>query len=204
MIGIIDIGISNIKNICRFFHKINQDYLIIGSKKDFDKINLLVLPGVGSFGAGMNKLNEVDYSNDIISHVKKGKMLLGVCLGMQLMMDSSDESKEINGLGLIKKNIKRIKYNKNQKKIHVGWNEVKFICQNNNIFYSLDNKTFYFTHSYHLNNLDSNITATTSFNNNQIVSFFAKDNIIGCQFHLELSGRNGYELMKKILEYEKK
>lgn len=204
MIGIIDIGISNIKNICRFFENVNEDYIIINSKNDFDKINLLVLPGVGSFGSAMNKLHDMDYSNKIISHVKKGKMLLGVCLGMQLMMESSEESAGINGLGLIKNAIKKLKFNNTQKKIHVGWNEIKFINKNENLFYSLNDKAFYFTHSYYLSYSESDIFAKTLFNNNEIISFFLEDNIVGCQFHLELSGRNGYELIKRILEYEKK
>ena len=204
MIGIIDIGISNIKNICRFFENLNKDYIIINSKKDFDKIDILVLPGVGSFGSGMSKLHNMDYSNKIISHVEKGKMLLGVCLGMQLMMETSDESQGMNGLGLIKNSIKKIEFNKLQKKIHVGWNEIKFSNKSENIFYSLHDKAFYFTHSYYLDHIKSDIFATTSFNNSEIISFFLKDNIVGCQFHLELSGKNGYELIKRILEYEKK
>lgn len=203
MIGIINIGISNINNICKFFENLKKDYIIINSKKDFDKINLLVLPGVGTFGMGMSKLHSMDYSHNIISHVKKGKMLLGICLGMQLFMESSEESQGINGLGLIKDTIKKIEFNKFQKKIHVGWNEIKFTSKKKNIFHSFNGKAFYFTHSYYLSHSASNIFATTSFNNSEIISFFFDDNIVGCQFHLELSGRNGYELINKIFEYEK-
>ncbi len=203
MIGIVDLGISNIRNICRFFDNINKDYLIIQNVKDFNKVNILVLPGVGSFGSGINQLNKKNYISEIINFHKSGKLLIGVCLGMQLMMQKSDENYGIAGLCLLNHSIKKINYTDCQKKIHVGWNELKTAGDHNNLFKRFDNKSFYFTHSFFLDSIDSKCFGKTKFNDDELISFFIKDNIVGCQFHLELSGKNGFNLMNKILEYEK-
>ena len=93
MIGIIDLGISNIRNICRFFDQIKKDYIVIRNISDFNRINILILPGVGSFGSGIKELKKKDFFNNIVNHCKNGKLLIGVCLGMQLMMKESDENK---------------------------------------------------------------------------------------------------------------
>lgn len=205
MIGIIDLGISNIRNICRFFDQIKKNYIVIQNIRDFNRINILILPGVGSFGSGIEKLKKKDFFNNVINHCKNGKLLIGVCLGMQLMMKDSDESEGILGLELFNNSIKKLNFNLTQKKIHVGWNKIQLMNNNNdNFFNKFNDKDFYFTHSFFLNSIDANCFAKTRFNDEDLISFFVKENIVGCQFHLELSGRNGFDLMKQILRYEKK
>ena len=202
MIGIIDLGISNIVNVCKLLDRLKERFKLINDPIFIKDCEIIIIPGVGSFDEGMKRLYNLDLVNELKKHCNNGKMLIGICLGLQLMMKHSEESDGILGLNLFDQKIKKFFVNKNEKKIHVGWNEI-FFEKSDELFFNFNNKNFYFTHSFYLDKFDAKILASTKFNDNSIKSFFIKNNLVGCQFHLELSGKNGFNLMKKILEYKR-
>lgn len=202
MIGIIDLKVSNIHNVCRFFNQLELKYKVINLKKDFKDISILFIPGVGSFGTGINFLKKNEIVECILEHKKQNKLIIGVCLGMQLFMRKSEEDSNFEGLSFFNYGIQKV-VGGSLKKIHVGWSSIKFA--KNNFFSDFDNSKFYFTHSYCLRekNINFDISALTEFDKLNFTSFFVHENIIGCQFHLELSALNGKNLMSKIIQYQK-
>ncbi|WP_418180395.1 imidazole glycerol phosphate synthase subunit HisH [Aliarcobacter lanthieri] len=201
MIGIIDYGAGNIGSILNMFKKVGHKSFIIKSLEDFDKATKLVLPGVGSFDYGMNNLEKLGLIEKLHKEVNINKKpILGICLGMHLMTNSSEEGSK-NGLGFINAITKKfLPLEKSQKIPHMGWNNIN-IMKNNNLTNNLfEQNKFYFVHSYYVECLDKNdILFETRYINN-FVSAFAKDNIYGVQFHPEKSHKYGMQLFKNFGE----
>ena len=150
MVTIIDTGICNITSILTALNKIDIEYKVSKSKKVVSSSNALILPGVGSFPKAMSLLKENDLTHPIILHAKKNKPILGICLGMQLMSDTSFEFGETKGLGIIKGIVKKIPKNKNIKVPNIGWCDV-FLKKENELLKNQNKEslTFYFVHSYY-------------------------------------------------------
>jgi len=190
-IGIIHYGCGNIYNVAKSLYKIGlKDVTIVknGSLKHFD---VLILPGVGSFKNAMLHIKKNDYIEQITDHIKSGKKLLGICLGMQLLMQSSEELQETKGLSILKGNVLNLKnFIKNKPLPHVGLNNI-----------SLDNKKFsqlYFDHSYVviLKNVNNNFNiGHTLYDGHKFLSYLKIDNITAVQFHPELSGKKGLKFL---------
>lgn len=201
MIGIIDYGAGNIGSILNMFKKVGYKAFIIKSLEDFDKATKLILPGVGSFDYGMNNLEKLGLIEKLKYEVNINKKpILGICLGMQLMTNFSEEGTK-NGLGFINATTKKfLPLEKNQKVPHMGWNYVD-IKKNTLLSKTLFEKNkFYFVHSYYVECLDENdIFFQTTYINN-FVSGFTKDNIYGVQFHPEKSHKYGMQLFKNFGE----
>jgi glutamine amidotransferase len=190
-IGIIHYGCGNIYNVAKSLYKTGlKDVTIVknGSLKDFD---VLILPGVGSFKNAMQHIKKNNYIEEIIDHIKSGKKILGICLGMQLLMQSSEELQETKGLSILKGNVLNLKnYIKNKPLPHVGLNSILL----NNVKFS----QLYFDHSYAviLKNINENFTiGHTSYDGYKFVSYLKKDNITAVQFHPELSGEKGLKFL---------
>lgn len=202
IIGILDYGVSNIKSISRAISTIGYDYKIIKSKKDFNKIDILILPGVGTFSSAMEKIHSNDFYHSIINHAKN-KKVIGICLGMQLLAEESDEIKLTSGLNLIPGKIRKIEnfYNKEFRKIpNIGWR--KIFLNNNEIKFAknFNSSEFYFVHSYRFECDDKYILFNTNYHNEQIPAIVIRQNIIGLQFHPEKSRENGLLLLRYILD----
>lgn len=201
-IGILDYGVSNIKSISRAISTTGYDYKIINSKKDFNKIDILILPGVGTFSSAMEKIHSKDFYHSIIEHAKT-KKIIGICLGMQLLAEKSDEIKLTSGLNLIPGKIRKIEnfYNKKFRKIpNIGWR--KIFLNNNKIEFAknFDSNEFYFVHSYRFECDDKYILFNTNYHNEQIPAIVKKQNIIGLQFHPEKSRESGLSLLRYTLD----
>ena len=203
---IIDYGLGNLLSLKRAIEAVGYDSKISDSKKEIENAKISILPGVGSFQNGIENIEKKRLRENIINTVKKGNKLLGICLGMQLFFNSSEESrKKIKGLGLIdgkiidlKKNLK----NNDAKVPHIGWASFEKLTFNKKFFLKLNKKDdMYFIHSYYANPKNNNqILATTKFFNISIPSIVKKNNITGFQFHPEKSGPKGLKLLKSYFD----
>lgn len=205
MIGVLDYGAGNLKNVARVLEHFGYRYLVITKENHFNRIDKLIIPGVGAFAVAMQKLGELALIEPIEAFAKTGKLILGICLGMQLLFEQSDEFGDTKGLGLLSGSVRPIP-NKGstgqQHKIpHIGWNELI-----PNIFSEYSDlikpkNSVYFVHSYMAQPERQNeIVAYCDYNGIQIPAMVSNNNILGCQFHPEKSGQSGLSLFKEILE----
>ena len=202
-IGIINYGSGNLGSVYNIIKRIGGIPIVINNIKELKNIdiNKLMLPCVGSFDHAMSLLKSGDWVDELNKFIKKpGNNLLGICLGMQLMFDGSDEGR-LPGLGWIKGKVKKFTFNGNKIKVpHMGWNIIH--PRNNNKLFDLNNdeKRFYFVHSYYANCVDKNDVAATCNYGFDFTCAIEKNNIMGVQFHPEKSHRFGMALMKKFTE----
>jgi glutamine amidotransferase len=201
MIVIIDYGMGNLRSVQKAFERIRVPVKI---SSDYDEIlesNKLVLPGVGHFAKGISNLKEsglFDVLNEVV--LEKKKQVLGICLGMQLMTEFSEEG-NCEGFGWIKAETKKFAFQGNGLKIpHMGWNNL-LIKNAASIFKDINSDNFfYFVHSYYVTcDNENNVLAETNYGN-KFVSSLHKDNIYGCQFHPEKSHDVGLKVLKHFAE----
>lgn len=199
MITIIDYGMGNLGSIANMIKKVGDRSQISSDIEVILNSDKLILPGVGSFDKGMINLKESGLFDAINKKVLVDKIpILGICLGMQLMTNSSEEGKE-KGLSWV--DAETIKFAKSNLKVpHMGWNTISHE-KNSQLFDDYDlEKRFYFVHSYYVrSNSENDILTTTSYGT-EFVSSFEKDNIIGVQFHPEKSHKFGMSLMKNFID----
>jgi len=200
-ITIVDYGMGNIKSIIGALKYLEVDEIVVSnSLLEIASADKLILPGVGSFSMAMNnikKLNIDTYLRDSVLVDKKP--ILGICLGMQLMGDSSTEDSYSHGLGFIKGSVS--KFSESSLKIpHMGFNQVK-INNNSKLFKGINNLSdFYFVHSFRMTS-DTNINQSTCTYNGEFIASYEQDNIAGVQFHPELSQTNGLKLLSNFITY---
>ncbi|MDI3478616.1 MAG: imidazole glycerol-phosphate synthase subunit HisH [Thermoanaerobacterium sp.] len=198
LIGIIDYGMGNLRSVEKAFQYIGCEAKIIDEVKMIRDADALVLPGVGAFPDAMELLNEKGFTSAIREEAEKGKIILGICLGMQLLFDKGYEVKEVDGLHLLKGEIKEIKTD--LKIPHIGWNSLVIKKDNHLLNGIKDGDNVYFVHSYYLTNGDEeDICATTEYGI-EIPAVVCKDNIFSCQFHPEKSGDVGLQILKNFAE----
>jgi glutamine amidotransferase len=194
MIGVINYEINNLKSITNFLQEQNLDFLVVDNPKMLNNCDRLVLPGVGSFGRGMQSLDRQGLSSEIVAFANSGKPVLGICLGMQLLFETSEEFGQSSGLGLIKGRVVSIA-TPGFPKVHMGWNNISTTKKSKLIKTENLLLDVYFAHSFHCNPTDrSDISAISEFGID-ITAAVEKDNIFGVQFHPEKSQVFG----KKIL-----
>ncbi len=206
MIAIIDYGVGNLFSLKSSFAEIGYDAIVTNSKETIENCSKIILPGVGAFEDAIKKLKSSSMDKVVLDEVKKGKPLLGICLGMQLLFDKSYEYGEFDGLGLIEGEIRPIGdvIPKDYKIPHIGWNSLKFTGNKNEIFkYLTDGDYVYFVHSFYGANCDESVIATTDYGA-PLTAAVNKDNIYGCQFHPEKSGDVGLKILKAFCEIEVK
>ena len=200
--GIIDISTNNILSIKRALEFIGFETNIISEDQSIEKFNLIVLPGVGAFHEAMKTLNDKNLIKTIDKSLNKNKNFLGICLGMQLLFQESNEFIKTKGIGFFKGKVENFNDFKVHKKTFIGWNKVdfkkKFFDDKNN-FDLLQNNAFYFVHSYFIDTKNQNIENAISHNGNlKFTSIAKKSNVIAFQFHPEKSGISGINLLKSV------
>ncbi len=201
MIAIIDYGVGNLFSLKSSFSKIGAEVTVTSDPCVLKSADKLLLPGVGAFGDAIEKLKESGLSQIVTEEAKKGKPILGICLGMQLLFEKSYEHGEYEGLGLLKGEIVPMeKVIPSDLKIpHIGWNSLKF-TKNSKLFSKIKDGDFvYFVHSFYAKNCDDSLIATTEYGEN-LTAAVEKDNIFGCQFHPEKSGDVGLSILKAFCE----
>ena len=203
MIGLIDCGSGNVPSVAAALKKIDTRFKIIKKNSDFNGIDKIILPGVGSFKKFTDNLKKENLFFEIQKLGKENKILIfGICVGFQALFEHSDEFGETTGLGLVKGKVKNLKYFKEDIKIpHVGWNNCSII-KKKSIFKNIDEENdFYFTHSYAPFNVSENaISSITEYEGEKIISSIELKNIFGVQFHPEKSQIAGLKILKNFCE----
>ncbi|WP_236951217.1 imidazole glycerol phosphate synthase subunit HisH [Methanosphaera sp. BMS] len=200
-ITILDYGSGNILSIYNGFKKIGVDVNVSDDEDVISKSDAIILPGVGAYGAVMNNLD--NYRKLIYEHVDNDKPLLGICLGLQVLFTSSEESPDVEGLNIFEGSVKRFDLPDEFKIPHMGWNQIKVNDTPTNDTTLLDNvdgEYMYFVHSYYIEPDDENlITSTCDYGMNVPVSI-GRDNVHALQFHPEKSGKAGLEILKNFVD----
>jgi glutamine amidotransferase len=196
-ITIIDCGISNLRSVQKAFEKVGVSTQTSRDPKVIEAAEKLVLPGVGAFGQGMENLGKSLLVEPILRHVKNGKPIIGICLGMQLLFSESEELGHHRGLNLLKGRLRR--FPSTVKVPHVGWNQAHARKPSSLLRGINGGSYFYFVHSYYLEP-DENVTLTTTEYGIEFPSSIEKDNIFGIQFHPEKSQENGLTILKNFAD----
>ncbi|MDO5823161.1 imidazole glycerol phosphate synthase subunit HisH [Methanobrevibacter sp.] len=197
MITIIDYKSGNLKSISNGFKKIGVDYQITDDEEVISDSDYLVLPGVGAFGSAMENLRP--FEGVIHEHVADDKPFLGICLGQQVLMSSSEEAIGIKGLDLFKGHVKLL--SGDVKIPHMGWNKLK-VVNDSPILEGTDGEFFYFVHSYHVVPDDESIIAGICDYGGDIVASLSQNNLFSTQFHPEKSGSAGLKILKNFTNLE--
>lgn len=200
MIAMIDYDAGNIKSVEKALQKLGADVVITKDPQVILSADKVILPGVGAFGDAMDNLKKYGLDEVIHQVVEKGTPFLGICLGLQLLFERSDESPEATGLGILKGEILRIPDAEGLKIPHMGWNSLH-LQNNGRLFKGLkENDYVYFVHSYYLKAEEEEIVkATTNYSVN-IHASVEKDNVFACQFHPEKSSDVGLQILKNFVE----
>ena len=201
MITIIDYGVGNLFSLQSSFAAVGEKAEVVSDPASLSAAEKLILPGVGAFGDAMEKLSSSGMAEALLEEAKKGKPVLGICLGMQLLFEKSLEFGEHPGLGLLKGEVRPIRevIDPALKIPHIGWNGLHFV-KNDPLFRDVrEGDAVYFVHSFHAVGCEDSLLATTEYSA-PLTAAAAKDNIYGCQFHPEKSGRIGLSILKRFCE----
>ena len=203
-IGLIDYGMGNIYSVKKAFQRINQSIILVKLPDDLNNCDALILPGVGSFDPAIENLKNTKLIPYIKNWAAEGKHLLGICLGLQLLFEYSEEgSKE--GLGLIKGNVKKLPKYKKERIPHMGWAKLKKEEGCPLIESSADENWMYFVHSYSaIVSNKKNLAASANYGDLNISAIVWEDNIGACQFHPEKSGKAGQKILSNWINWIKK
>ena len=198
-IGIVDYNMGNLASVANAFKKIGAKAEIVKDAdllKNYDK---LIFPGVGAFGDAVKHLKETNLDEAMREFIKSGKYVLGVCLGMQLLFERSEEFGDFKGLGIIEGEVIKFDKNKMQEKIpHMGWNKM-FFKQKTALFEGLENPYLYFVHSYHVICNEKYVIGKTIYGY-EFVSAVNKDNVFGFQPHPEKSHNAGLKILENFVK----
>lgn len=194
IIGLVDYGAGNCASVKRLISKLGYRCRLVNKHADFEVVSVLFIPGVGAFPSAMGALTRMNLVKAILDFAKSGKPIVGICLGMQLLADSSEELGYTKGLGLIPGKVKAV----SDMDWHIGWNTLECVGECSIISKS-DKKNFYYNHSYEFQAPKEYIVGVTR-SDKPIVSVVRKDNIFGMQFHPEISQISGFKLVRRVLE----
>lgn len=202
LIGIIDYGAGNIRSVQNALEFVGAKSELVSDADRLKSYDKLLLPGVGAFGKAMEQLKSNNLDSAILEFISKGRLFLGICLGMQLLFDKSYEFGEHSGLGVIKGSIvefDKSKFNEHLKVPHMGWNRAKFTKQSKIIDGLKDSAYLYFVHSYHAICDNKFALAYTDYGY-EFVSAVEYENVYGFQPHPEKSHENGLRIIKNFME----
>lgn len=199
MIGIINYGLGNLFSLRSSFEAIGENVIVTGDPKEITACDRLILPGVGAFRDAANLLSKTGLDKVIKNEAASGKPILGICLGMQLLLDMSYEYGEWNGLGLIPGAIRPIKERIGEDLLipQIGWNALKLYHDHPLFADTAEGDYVYFVHSYYADASPEHVIATTEYGA-ELTAAVAKDNVIGCQFHPEKSGPVGLKILRRF------
>jgi len=197
MTGIIDYGPGNLFSLEKALKRNHVPYLVSNNPSELETCNRFILSGVGHFQFGMEQLKEKNLVDFILNQVSEGKFLLGICLGMQLICESSEEG-NVEGLKLVNATVKKLHVQAPYKIPHIGWNTV-YEADQNPLFYQIDPESkFYFTHSFGVASPATFGAGKTQYGDVEFHSAIQKNNVFGVQFHPEKSFDQGLMLLRNF------
>ena len=199
MIAIIDYDAGNMKSVEKAFQYLNEDAVITRDRKAILEADRVVLPGVGAFGDAMERLHSYDLVETIQDAVKSGKPFFGICLGLQLLFDSSEETPGVKGLGLLPGEILRIPAAEGLKIPHMGWNKLE-LRSPSPLLEGAEGEYVYFVHSFHAEPEDRSIITSVCDYGMEVTASVGRGNVQAFQFHPEKSSRVGMRLLKNFVE----
>ncbi|MBO5904102.1 MAG: imidazole glycerol phosphate synthase subunit HisH [Clostridia bacterium] len=202
MIAVVDYGVGNLFSLVSSLSAVGADAVVTGEAEVLRRADKIILPGVGAFGDAAAKLRATGLDKVIIEEAKAGKPLLGICLGMQLLLERSFEYGEHEGLGLIEGDIVPISsvIPSDLKIPHIGWNALKFTENKSPLFkYINEGDHVYFVHSFYGANCEKNTIAVSEYGA-ELTAAVANGNVMGCQFHPEKSGTVGLNILRAFCE----
>ena len=198
MTALIDYGVGNLYSVEKALATVGAEVKVTSRAEDLRRAEKIILPGVGAFGDCMKNLEATGLIPTILEQIAAKKFLLGICVGLQILFEESEESPNVKGLGIFKGKVKKISA-EGLKIPHMGWNSVEM--KNSKIFSGVkDNSYFYFVHSYHADPSEKNlITAVTDYGE-KVTAAVEFENIYAVQFHPEKSGDVGLKVLKNFAE----
>lgn len=203
MIAIIDYDAGNIKSVEKAFQFLGEEVILTRDRNVILNADGIVLPGVGAFGDAMEKLHRYGLAAVIHEAVEKKIPFLGICLGLQLIFERSDESPGVEGLGLLKGEILHIPEKSGLKIPHIGWNSLKFLGKGR-LFGGLEESAYvYFVHSYYLKAEDEGIVTAVTEYGTTIHASVEQGNLFACQFHPEKSSDTGLKILRNFISVTK-
>ena len=199
MIAIIDYDAGNIKSVEKAMNYLGQEAVITRDRDVILASDKVILPGVGAFGDAMQKIKEYHLTNVIYDVVEQKKPFFGICLGLQLLFETSEESKGVAGLGILKGDIVRIPAKQGLKIPHMGWNTIQ-VKEDATLFRGISKDAYvYFVHSYYLKAKEIEDVAATTFYSTEIHAAVEHDQVFACQFHPEKSGTVGLKILENFV-----
>ena len=200
MIAIIDYDAGNIKSVEKAIQFLGKEVVVTGNRHEILKADKVILPGVGAFGDAMDRLRKSELDKVIYEVVGNNTPFMGICLGLQLLFEGSDEANGVEGLSILKGDILRIPDGEYNKIPHMGWNSLD-LRNGGHLFKGIDNGSYvYFVHSYYLKAKDETIVKATTEYNTCIHASVEKDNVFACQFHPEKSSSVGLKILENFLK----
>ena len=200
MIAIIDYDAGNILSVAKALQKLGEEPVLTRDKEEIMKADKVILPGVGAFGDAMEKLDKYGLVDVIKDFVKSGKPFLGICLGLQLLFESSDEAPGVKGLSILPGVIKKIPNGEYTKIPHMGWNSLEY-NKNGRLFKEINEGAYvYFVHSYYLEAADTNNVVAMTDYNVKVHASVERKNVFACQFHPEKSGEVGLKILDNFIK----
>ncbi len=201
MIAIVDYGVGNLFSLQSSFQKVGAETTLAKDRRTIENADKLILPGVGAFADAAKKLEESGLGEVVREQVKKGKLVMGVCLGMQLLFEKSYEYGEHDGLGFLKGEVVPMRgyIDEGLKIPQIGWNSLHLEKPSFLFKYCKEGDYVYFVHSYHATGCEDSLLATTEYGK-RLTAAVGKDNVLGCQFHPEKSGEVGLKILRAFCE----
>ena len=194
MISVIDYGAGNIQSVIKAFHHIGCAVQVTADPEVIRESKAAILPGVGAFGDSMNSLKQSGLVQPVLDFIESGKPFLGICLGLQLLFEGSEESPGVHGLGVL-----RIPANRGLKVPHMGWNSLELRNQSG-LFSGLEEDPYvYFVHSYYLHADDPSVVSSTTEYGVRIDASIQRGKLFATQFHPEKSGRTGLKMLQNFV-----
>lgn len=200
MVVVVDYGMGNIRSVSKAVEFLGKRVKVSDRPEDILSAEKIILPGVGNFGQAVEELEKRGVRDILIKKINEGIPFLGICLGLHLLFEQSQESKGRYGLGIFKGSVKR--FPSGVIIPHMGWNQVRFIDSDSILARNIGlNEYFYFAHSYYVFPEDDSIVFATTFYGGDFCSAVFKDNVVGVQFHPEKSQKTGIQFLSNFLEF---
>ena len=203
MVAIIDYDAGNIKSVEKALHYLGEEAVITRDRDTILGADRVILPGVGAFGDAMEKLRTYELDKVIQEVVAQNTPFLGICLGLQLLFESSEESEGVEGLGILKGKVVRLPEESDLKIPHIGWNSLKYPNPGRLFTGIAEDSYVYFVYSYYLQAKDPSIVTATTEYGTLIHASVEQGNVFACQFHPEKSSEVGMQILKNFLTISK-